>query len=38
MRIATTTTANRASCPRSHGIAAAAYCAPEETDTATVST
>ena len=38
MSTSTTTAANRASCPRSSGIAAAAYCAPEDTDTATVST
>ncbi len=38
MRTVTITTANSASCPRSCGIAAAAYCAPDDTDTATVST
>ncbi len=38
MSTATIDTANVASCPRSAGIATAAYWAPDETDTATVST
>ena len=38
MSTTTIDSANAASCPRSAGIATAAYCAPEETDTATVST
>ena len=34
----TRTVANVASCPRSGSMAEAAYCAPDEIDTATVST
>ena len=38
VRMITTMTANVASCPRSAGMADAAYWVPDDTDTATVST